>query len=227
MSWGRVPLIHSVGGTPTSFTANFSTNENPLRRAGYTQDCFFDGAADAIDWTNMKTVGGRAFAASNVPVGVADSIAVLNPTIIAIPARQFVQGTVYIDPAAGPITNSQEVELHGRTTLGANSITSYEIDISRDTPGITIVRWEGAEGSLTVLQGDSTTVNSGDVFRAEFVTSGSNVIITTFRNSVQIQSFTDINPGSVYLSGSCGLAAFMRADTLTDLGWSAWSCGTF
>lgn len=215
---------------PNSFIANFSTDENPLRRAGYSQDVFVEGATDALQWSNMKTVGGRVHCANNVGSGFADNMACLNRALIVIPAKQFVQGTIYVSATAGAITNTQEMELFGRMTLSANLLRGYEIDLSRDSNAIFIVKHgvtSGVINDFTILTSGSVTIGNGDVFRAEFVNSGSDVIITVFKNGTQVLTTTDVGAGANWQSGNCGIAGLMRSDNVLDYGVSAWSCGGF
>jgi hypothetical protein len=206
---------------PASFVADFSINENPLLRAGYSQNLFINGI------NAIKTVGGRAHAASNVTTGTTDNVALIDRNVIVVPDRQFMQCTLYISPTAGPITNTQEMEMIGRAAQGATQIRGYETDISRDSNALFFVRLHGDDTFLILDSVGAIPWASGDIVRTEIINVGLDVQATVFRNNVQILQVTDTDHTKNWLSGNCAIGALMRSDPLTDYGFSAFRCGGF
>ncbi len=102
----------------------------------------------------------------------------------------------------------EEVEVRLRTTISSHRITGYEVNCSvkPNNPYVQIVRWNGALGDFTELDGRGVGCSNGDVLKGTI--SGNT--ITVYINNVQIfqvvdSTFSSGNPGmGYYISGSAG-----------------------
>jgi hypothetical protein len=196
-----------------SYSTNFAATENPISEGGV----WTDGGAVGLDWTNVRTTPGLAFATQTIhsPPPYDDSIACLS----GFSANQWCQGTLHNASA-----HSREVELLLRATITAHSAVLYEIDITQSN-GLDIARWNGAQNNYTILaQGITGNVSTADgaVWYAQIVGN----TITVKCNGVQVAQITDSNISS----GNPGMGFYgdLNAGNPTSndsFGWSSFSAG--
>jgi hypothetical protein len=104
------------------------------------------------------------------------------------------------------------VEIRLRSTIAANSITGYEINCSVSTDPTSgdymqIVRWNGALGSFTQLNGSAQHCVNGDVLRATI--SGS--LISVYLNDMSTPVMTWSDP--TFSTGSPGMGFYLQGAT--------------
>jgi hypothetical protein len=206
-----------VSAPPPSggYSTSFDTAENPLSEGGR----WINGQAAGIDWTNVQTASGFAYATS-INGGYDDNIAVLTTTLAA---DQWAQGTVHRASGYSPGTN-HEIELLLRFQITAHNARGYEVLWAQDGE-INVVRWNGPLGNYTPLGGtygpNIGPAVDGDVLRAEIVGSQINV----YRNGGLV--FT-ASPDSMWTDGQPGIGFWLRTGaTPSAYGWSAYSAGGF
>ena len=124
-----------------AYSTNFGAIENPISEGGR----WVNGKAVGLDWNNVQSVPGAAYAAAYV-TGYDDPIAVLNTTFAA---NQFAEGTVRRATGYSPGV-SHEIELLLRFRIAAHSARGYEI-LWGVTGELNIVRWNGPLGNYTPL----------------------------------------------------------------------------
>ena len=189
--------------SPRPYTTNFPFNENPISE----NNNWINGKATGLDWVDIQVGSGVAFGGQVGTGGYDDSTAVLAGNW---GADQSAQATAHTVNQSSQIF--EEVELRLRTTITAHSITGYEINFRCTADGsqyVQIVRWNGALGNFTFLDGRSGPgLNDGDVVHATIVGS----TITAYINGTQILHVTD----STYTSGSPGVG-FYLADFLPEV----------
>jgi IPT/TIG domain len=192
-----VPPLPPPGHT---YTTNFPLTENPISEGGN----WVNGGPDSVGvaWSDVfvgpngahgEEVSGTATSNSS-GLAFADATAVLQNLPWA--SNQTATATVF----ASGITQTcgQEVELRLNTTVAANSITGYEIDLSVSDGSTLIVRWNGAVGNFTILaQATGLTAKNGDILQA----SQNGGTITLSVNGVQKLSVSD----TTYNGGAPGI----------------------
>lgn len=220
------------GGGSSSYSANFSTVENPLSEGGI----WLNGAADGTDWNNcLVPTAGRVIGAVNITTPrYADDIAMLKTSFRTFAANQWAQGTLYVASGYTGGGGSHECELYLRGAISANVARGYEcsVGLAGGAPYAFIVRWEGPVGSYSTLWDPHGGVGSydntfatpadGDVYYAQIV----GTVITLKQNGVTIGHYDTAGDGTKWSSGQPGLG-FWPVDGAdrTQAGWRAWSAG--
>ena len=105
------------GGGGMYYATDFNLTENPISEGGN----WINGGVTGLDWNNVQTSDGYAY-------GTPAAVTYSDPTAVLAGswgADQYISGVVY---SAGPNASQyEEAELRLRTTIGAHSITGYEI----------------------------------------------------------------------------------------------------
>jgi hypothetical protein len=182
----------------TSYSTNFALSENPINENNF----WINGLLDGLDWGNIRTLNGHAFAAIT-QTGFNDAVAHLSPSIHQIPADHQVIVTIHrVVGYTAP--DSHEVFMMLRAVISAHSARGYECQIPISGGG-QIVRWNGASGDFTILStsgpGASAPVE-GDIFKSKII--GSNISI--YQNNTLIITATD----STFTNGNPGFGNFVR-----------------
>jgi hypothetical protein len=227
MAWAAEPCppprVSLSGGTSvttncvitpgSSYSTNFPGAENPLSEGGK----WINGKAVGLDWNNVQSVPGKAFAAAftGSPTRYSDPIAVLNT---AFTANQFAQGTVSRVAGYSP-PDQHEVELLLRFQITARNARGYEV-LWGVTGGLAIVRWNGPVGNYTELA--STNIGAavdGDVLRAEIIGG----VIRVYKNG----SLVVTGPSnSTWTDGQPGIGFWpLPGTTLASYGWKNFQAG--
>ena len=195
-------FLSSAEAIATTYTTSFPLTENPISEGGN----WVNGGTVGLDWCNVSTTPGKAYGTETGSINYDDSTALLTGTW---GPNQTVQATVYTTVAGN--SNWEEVELRVRSSLSAHNCTGYEINFSVNpsNPYVQIVRWNGAFGSWTELNGTgSYGAKNGDVIKA--TVSGST--ITAYINGNQVLTATD----STYPTGSPGMGFYAQGTGITD-----------
>jgi len=192
-----------TAGTGNFYTTTFPATENPLAEGGK----WIGGQTTGIDWLNLASTPGLAYAPSGNPTEYNDSTAIVTGTWAP---DQYVR-TIVRFPTIDP-QYEQELEIRLRTTMAPHSITGYEV-----IGGTQIVRWNGPAGDFTVLhdEGPYATLQDGDVFEARIVDN----VITVYINGVQVNRVVD----DTYTSGSPGIGIFTRNPMPAPYGFSSFT----
>lgn len=209
-----------------TYTTSCSGTENPISEGGNWT------SGSAAGWADIRKTPGICFGTqpgnSGAPQKFADSTAVVNGSW----ARpQTCQATVHIVGSAPSGAGvSAELECRVLTTIGASTITGYEILFSCvvANPYVQIVRWNGALADFTLLDAHSlaSAVGEGDVIKATVDSSGN---IKAFVNGTQVlcvgaggcataadTTFTTGDPGiGAYLNGTTGVNASYGFSSVT------------
>lgn len=215
--WPSLSFSHDSGGgviqpvaAATSYTTNFPATENPISQGGM----WINGGSVGVDWNNVRTTPGLAFASTIVST-TDDDIAVLTTSFHL---NQFVQGTVFRAGGYVPPDN-HEIELLLRFVISPGVARGCEVNWN---PGgnIEMVKWNGPLGDFDtpVEGGNIGNPATGDVLRVEMV----GTTVTVFKNGVSVASttFTGMNDGQP------GIGFFPRTGaTLSSLGWSSLTAG--
>lgn len=193
------------------FSTNFAHAEKPLSEGGK----WYNGGADGLDWTDVRTIPGLAFGTEvggkrSAPQRYDDSTAILKGTW---GPNQTVQATVR---SVNPNQNGnvwEEVELRLRSSISPHKCTGYEV-MFRCTKipqaYCNIARWEGPLGKFTYIkqaEGSRYGVKNGDVVKATIIGN----VLTVYINGEQMVRVTDDkfksgNPGvGFYLEGATGV----------------------
>lgn len=189
---------------PTSFSSLFNGTENPVSESAV----WLNGKAYGVNNQDVQTTAGIACAtAINNPAGpFDDSIAILNPSRVAIGPNQLVTMTVARTVSYTP-TNNHEINgfLRG-TIIPGVGIKGYEINLSLKGDYGFIVRWEGTTNALlssfTSLTSISHPVlNDGDII--EYSMIGTTILVRHNPGTgfVTLGSTTD----STWTSGNPGI----------------------
>jgi hypothetical protein len=206
-----------------TYTTNFPLTENPLSEGGN----WIEGGDVGLDWTNMRTTAGFAFATqSGTNSGDAmfdDSIALLTGTWSN---DQSAQATIKI---VKPITATgscyQESELLLRGNISAHNATFYEVNVGdrNDSDSyINVVRWNGPLADFTTLlalHGTTYGVKTDDIFKATIVRN----TITIYINGVQKGQVTD----STFASGNPGIGMYIQSPSTCGSGGSNFGFSSF
>lgn len=188
------------------YTTNFPNTETPISEGGL----WVNGGTTGLDWKNMNSTPGFAIGTQvgneSCPTNCNDSTAVVGGSW---GSDQTCQITIKVNSAPSSAGVFQEAECRLRTTITAHSITGYEGNCSVSTTNtyIQIIRWNGALGSFTQLNGDGNVHHcvNGDVLKMTAVGS----LISVFLNGSLIETATD----STYTSGFPGVGAFTTGGT--------------
>lgn len=217
VSGGTSATTNCVITSGSSYSTNFPATENPLSDSGK----WTNGKAVGLNWNNVQTVPGRAFAADfvGVPSRYNDPIAHLNTSFTG---NQYAQGTVYRVPGYRNLIDKHEIELLLRFQITASSARGYEILWGQDGE-IFVVRWNGPLGNYTPLNGipdsPSRVAVDGDVLRAEITGN----VIKVFRNGVLMVTATD----STFSTGQPGIGFWPTAgSSLASYGWKSFQAGS-
>ena len=217
-----VTVNSSSGFTGHNYSTNFSATENPISENGV----WINGGIVGLDWTNVRTTTNFAFGTMS---GTASGNAVYSDSTAVLSGswgpNQTAQATVNAsNPINGGSGMYEELELRLLTRIAAHSLTGYEINCSVDArnPYLQIVRWNGALGSFTQLNGAAKYCKTGDVLKATSTVSGSSVTLTAYLNGALIESATD---SSGFTAGSPGMGFFLEGATglNANYGFSAYS----
>jgi hypothetical protein len=197
------PVTAGTAGGGNLYSTSFPATENPLSEGGK----WINGQVVGIDWLNLASVPGLAYAPSGNPTDYNDSMAIVAGTWAP---DQYVRTVVRFPTIDQQYI--QEVEIRLRTTIAAHSVTGYEV-----IGGTQIVRWNGPAGDFTVLtdEGPYAALHDGDVFEARIVDN----VITVYINGVQVNRVVD----STFTSGSPGIGLFTRNPTPDPYGFSSFS----
>lgn len=177
-------------------------------------DTNFVNPASSIWTAPMQISGGGMF--SGAGSGTNDSVAMLAGSNWC--ANQTVTTTLGVLGAFG----ASELEHHLWMMIGASTITTYEIDFVWQGNHCDIVRWNGAQGNFTLLSpggSNLTGFTTGDIYKSTLVKSGSNTIITVFRNGSQINTFTDSSPPP---QGNPGVGGEGNGGTPANIVWTTY-----
>ncbi len=204
------PPAPSAGHT---YTTNFPLTENPISEG----DNWINAGTTGLDWTNMQTTPGFAFATQTGtnPALFDDSIAILSGNW---GNNQSAQGTVQIVAPimVRPGPCYQESEIFLRASISPHSVTGYEINVGNWNTAnsyIHVVRWNGPFGNFTTIlsaTGSQYGVKTGDVFSAQMIGN----VITVFINGVQKGQVTD----STYAGGSPGMGMYLESPSTCGSG---------
>jgi hypothetical protein len=196
------------------YATSFPLTENPISEGGV----WTNGGAVGLDWTDVQTTAGLAFATQTIHTHPPfdDSVACLR----GFPPNQWCQGVIHNASA-----NSREVELLLRSTITAHRITQYEIDITQSN-GLDIALWNGPLNSFTNLAtGISTGVSLADgaVWYAQIVGNA----ITVKCNGTTVWTGTD----NTLTRGNPGLGFYGDTEAGSPtanntLGFSSFSAGS-
>jgi hypothetical protein len=200
------------------YSTNFPLTENPISEGGN----WINGGAVGLDWYNIRTDGAYAHG-TNTTGSYTDPTAILTGTW---GANQTVEATIYSVNQTSSLY--QEVELRLRSSISAHSCRGYEVSFRCLATGnsyIRIVRWNGALGDFTYLNGvQGPGISNGDVIKATVV----GVVITAYVNGVEVVQATDntyssANPGMGFnygcngTYGDFGLTRFTASDDAEEL----------
>ena len=198
-------VVNTAASGGARYTTDFALTENPINESGR----WTNGGSVGLDWLNIQTSGGRAYASATVSDAegvVNDPIAVLTGTWSP---NQEASATVYNTPdypAEGAGIN-HEMELHLRSTITAHSIYTYECTVSSTGPFI--VRWNGSRGNITYLTEVDlgfVPLATGQVIRATVVGD----VISIYQDGRLISRATDSSAQKL-TSGAPGLGFFPRS----------------
>lgn len=216
------PLPPSTAG---SFSTTFPATENPISEGGVWQ------TTDASNFSTWNfppfTSGGRAFGHASA-LSANDCVAFLKPSVGILPT-QTITGVLFYN---GGAVGACECELHGRSSWGATTINSYEVDLVFASNFVALVKWTGTQGSFFVLPYTNGTTGAmppptnGDSWVVQIVGLGSTVTITAKLNGVLIAQADDttvISGSAPYLSGSSGIGFDDGATENQNLGWESYS----
>jgi hypothetical protein len=200
-----------------TYTTNFPLTENPISESG---NWLGGQTAGNNLWGNCQTNGTMVYGVSE-PTQYGDPTAILTGSW---GPDQTVQGTVKINTTPTG-TCCQEIEVRVRMTINssAHTISGYEVycSVNSNNPYCHIARWNGANGSWCNIEASTPSIYlvNGDVLKGT-VTGTNPVIITGYRNNVQIMQATDTgqncSPGGAagpWTSGAPGVGFYDNQDT--------------
>jgi hypothetical protein len=228
-SGGDTPAASPTAGSPApapapapppasahSYSTTFPATENPLSENGR----WVDGKTTGLAWSDFRSSSGFVYGTqSGTNAGkYDDSIALLTGTW---GPNQTVQATVRTINQNDSIF--EELEIRLRSTVTPNGSTGYECNFSARSSAnayVQIVRWNGAFGDWTLLNGkdgSSMALHDGDTIKCTI--SGST--ITAYINGVQMLQVTD----GTYSGGNPGIGAFLQNATgvNNDYGFTSFS----
>lgn len=232
-----VCLLFPISALARTYTTAFPGTENPLSEGGN----WVNGGVTGLDWTNVRKTPGMVFGTQpgtdpcSPGNGCTDSTAIVSG--IWGPNQTVTTVANIPNPSTSTSVN-EEIEIRVRSTMTAHSSAGYEALCSvmvNSTSGnyIQIVKWNGALGNFTQLNGTSGHCNNGDTLQVT-ITGTTSTIITFKINGATVLTATDSsspwlsgNPGvGFFLQGATGLNAnygfssFTATDGLPDQLWS-------
>jgi hypothetical protein len=176
------------------YSTTFPLTGNPMSEGG----AWIQGGTVGLDWANIRTSPGLAYSAANLPSTYGDPTAVLTGTWGPDQTASAV-----VNLASRPSGGQAEVELRLRSSVSAHSCTGYEFLYSVYGDYAQIVRWNGAAGNFTILDGRAPAhgaLQTGDVLKATAVGN----VLSIYMNNALIFSVTD----STFSSGSPGIGFY-------------------
>lgn len=222
MSGSLVALL-AAGDSPQPYTTSFAGTENPISESGK----WLTGATDGLDWTDIETVPGKAYASAfdGASGGVKDGIAQLKRSFRSYTSNQYSQGTVFSTYGGSDPGSAHELEVLCNLTVAAHSITGYESYVNCSGAAHALVRWNGAFGDYTALAAGNisspTVPVEGDVNR--IWRNGS--LLSFSQNGTLRTTATD----TTYLSGNPGIGNNPVAGgsvAINGAGWKVWTGGS-
>lgn len=220
-------MIESQSGQPlnssgVSYSTTFSANESPMVEDGNWRL----GAREGLDWTDVNTSGGYAFGTQALSgVTFDDSLACRT----GFGANHTASGVIHLDGTLA--SDTHEVEILLRFSIGAHDAHGYEINLAYDGGYTEIMRWNGSLGSFTPLAQPGAisggAPSEGDILTAQI--SGN--IITVWLNRVATTGIQQINSvditsgagaGLVFSSGGPGLG-FWHGGSAAHYAFTSWS----
>lgn len=216
-----MPLVRSGRRNisyPGRYSTNFPLTESPISDGGR----WVNGGTTGLDWTNVQTSGGIAFATQtqHAEPPFDDSIAHL----IGYRADHWCQGTIFNNSSA-----NREVELLLRSNITPHNTTQYEIDITQSN-GLDLAIWLGALNSFTVLVTGVTSgvsLLNGAVWYAQILgpiilVQCNGATVLTYDTSGDTVKISSGNPGMGFY-GDTGAGTPSATNTL---GFSSFSAGS-
>ncbi len=221
---------------PPTYTTAFPLTENPISDGGK----WINGQTTGVNWQNIRTNGTSEFGVA-VSAGYDDCIAVLNSSVGISSTNHYAQATCKLVGGYNPGT-SHECELLTGFTISANVARGYEVTWGF---GLTpqVVRWNGAISDFTVQGSSNDNVGGGkgwtntptgsggsalvqgDVVKVTYAVVGGNVVLTIFKNGVQVYTVQDTSANKI-VSGQPGMGNFARSGaTMSSYCWSNYSAG--
>lgn len=196
-------LALAVIVSAAGYTTSFPLTENPISEGG----TWTNGGAVGLDWKNVRTTPGLAFGTQTGATNFNDSIAVRTG---AWTADQSATATVHtVNQQAANSNIFEEVEILLRFTITAHSARGYEFNYACRQDGtqyVQLVRWNGALGSFTQLEGRTGPgLRNGDQIKATAIGQ----TLTTYINNVAIFSVND----SAVTSGNPGIGFYLQGGT--------------
>lgn len=196
-------MTRALRGPSTFWKTSFPAAETPISQGGI----WLNGSTNGVDWTDFVSTTGKAFGTQTGTLTgnaqYADSTALLNGNFSADH-----KGYANVFNTIASVDYQAEVEIRLRSNMSAHNCTGYEIDYTvnpKDTY-LSIVRWEGAEGTFTNLhQFNPGWLRSGDVIMGTAI--GSN--ICGYINGSLCASVTDTK----WATGLPGIGAFLHNNT--------------
>lgn len=227
---GAMAQVAGASGT-------FPNDENPISQGGIWDT----GGSVGLDWTNPKTLSGRAQSSALIDGGGVrynDALCSHKTTYHTYNNNQSAQGTVYKFSGYAP-TDPHEIELLLRWQITTNVARGYEV-LWGVQGYLAIVRWNGSLGSYTTgsvngggayAPGTFPVPADGDVLFASIV--GTTLIVKV--NGSQVASIdvsSDFGGGTVWNSGQPGMGFWPVNETagahdvnIDKLGWKVWTPG--
>lgn len=212
-----------------NYSTTFPLTENPISESGKWQ------SPNTAPWTSrVRTTGGNAIgdpAASSTN----DAIACL---VGAYYKNQKVTAKMFI---GGALTGAEETELHVLTTFSGANIFTYEMDMAPALTAIfAFVKWQGAQGLITVLpfiNGTTgnyvgNTCSDGDIFEFSVVDenlSPASLLLTLKQNGTIIAQARDtlaISGTAPYTNGTPGIGFDNGGANNANCGWADYAAVT-
>lgn len=212
------PSYLQTSGQTSPFTTTFPNTEAPLNSTQWLL-----GLNDGLDWLNMRSLPGQAFASAFDPDGVTDAVAQLKRSFLACTPQQYAEGTVFVTyGGGGPPSVTHEIEVFVNMTITANSITGYECYVNFFN-NHTLVRWNGPHNNFTPLASNNVSAFTApvedDVIRIEHFANGD---LVCKQNGIVRTTAND----STYMNGNPGMGNNPVAPaTLNGIGWKRWTGG--
>lgn len=213
---GASSASFTVEANTRTYSTTFPLTENPISEGGQWRN----GGVVTGTYTNVRTTTNLARGTQTGANGLDDSIAVLVGTW----APNHEVEAVCVVGGSG----TREIELHLRgSIIGADNITTYEVDFPIGA-AVQVARWDGSvqTGQFTNIGNPISvgTLVTGDRIRARVVDAGATVVITIWKNDVQMGQATDSSAQRL-LTGAPGIGFFIRNDggQLATFGVSAWT----
>ena len=209
------------------FSTNFSTDENPISEGGA-----WVAPATGSWTTRVRTTGGNAFC-DPASSGFNDCVAILQDQTYY--KDQVAEATLYL---SGGALGSNETELILCATYNSTQIFLYECLFLFASTGVLIVKWQGNQGTITVLPFTNGTAggyvgsvlpSDGTVFRCEVTGDASLRTIKIYQDNTLIAQADDsvaISGDAPYITGAPGIAFDNAGAQQGAVGWKDYSVVT-